>query len=102
MNQAQLLAQVKKMQAEMAKAQEELAETVVSGSAAGGTVTVDATCDRRIKRVRIGKEAVDPEDVETLEDLVAAAVNEALRKAGETAEKRMSSVTGGMRVPGLM
>jgi nucleoid-associated protein EbfC len=102
MNQAQLLAQVKKMQAEMAKAQEELAESIVSGSAAGGAVTVDATCDRRIKRVRISKEAVDPEDVETLEDLIAAAVNDALRKAGEAAEKRMASVTGGMRVPGLM
>ena len=102
MNQAQLMAQVKKMQAEMTKAQEELASTVVSGSAAGGAVTVEVTCDQRVKRVKIGKEAVDPEDVETLEDLVAAAVNDALRKAGETAEKRMASVTGGMRVPGLM
>ena len=102
MNQAQLLAQMKKMQAEMAKAQEELANTVVSGSAAGGAVTVEVTCDQRVKRVKIGKEAVDPEDVETLEDLVAVAVNDALGKAGEASQKRMSAATGGMRIPGLM
>lgn len=101
MNQAQLMAQVKKMQAEMAKAQEELAATVVTGSAAGGSVTVNVTCDQTLKRVKIAKEAVDPEDVETLEDLVMVAVNDALRKANETSQKRMASVTGGVRVPGL-
>ena len=102
MNQAHLLAQMKKMQAEMTKAQEELKNTVVSGSAAGGAVTVEATCDQRIKSVRIGKDAVDPEDIETLEDLVTVAVNDALSKASDTAQKRMGSVTGGMRIPGLM
>ncbi|HEV3090242.1 MAG TPA: YbaB/EbfC family nucleoid-associated protein [Candidatus Cybelea sp.] len=102
MNQAQLMAQVKKMQAEMSKAQDELANTIVSGSAAGGAVTVDVSCDQRVQRVKIQKEAVDPDDVETLEDLVMVAVNEALRQANETSQKRMSSVTGGMRVPGLM
>jgi nucleoid-associated protein EbfC len=102
MNQAHLLAPMKKMQAEMTKAQEELAKTLVTGSAAGGAVTVEATCDQRIKSVRIGKEAVDPDDLETLEDLVTVAVNDALSKANETAQKRMSSVTGGMRIPGLM
>lgn len=96
------MAQFKKMQAEMQKAQEELAETVVSGSAAGGAVTVEATCDQRIKRVKIGKEAVDLDDLETLEDLVAVAVNDALAKANETSQKRMASVTGGMKIPGLM
>ena len=102
MNQAQLLAQVKKMQAEMAKAQEELANTIVTGSAAGGSVSVDVSCDQRVKRVRIAKEAVDPEDAETLEDLVMVAVNDALEKANATSQQRMASVTGGMRVPGLM
>jgi nucleoid-associated protein EbfC len=102
MNQAHLMAQVKKMQAEMQKAQEELANTVVSGSAAGGTVIVEMSCDQRVKRVKIGKDAVDPDDVETLEDLVAVAVNDALSKAGETSQKRMASVTGGMKIPGLM
>lgn len=101
MNQAHLLAQFKKMQAEMQKAQEELANTVVSGSAAGGAVTVEVTCDQRVKRVHIGKDAVDPDDVETLEDLVTVAVNDALTKASETSQKRMATVTGGMRVPGL-
>jgi DNA-binding YbaB/EbfC family protein len=101
MNQAHLMAQFKKMQTEMAKAQEELAGTIVSGSAAGGAVTVDVTCDQRVKRVRIGKDAVDPDDVETLEDLVMVAVNDALTKANEASQKRMASVTGGMRIPGL-
>lgn len=102
MNQAQLMAQVKKMQAEMTKAQEELANTVVTGVAAGGAVTVEITCDQHVKSVKIGKDAVDPDDVETLEDLVVVAVNDALTKATEESQKRMASVTGGMRIPGLM
>jgi nucleoid-associated protein EbfC len=102
MNQAHLLAQVKKMQAEMQKAQEELANTTVTGSAAGGAVTVEASCDQRVQRVKLRADAVDPEDVETLEDLIAVAVNDALSKASETSQKRMASVTGGMRIPGLM
>jgi hypothetical protein len=59
------------------------------------------SCDQRIKRVRIGKEAVDPDDLETLEDLVTVAINDALSKVSETSQKRMASVTGGMRIPGL-
>jgi nucleoid-associated protein EbfC len=102
MNQAQLMAQVKKMQAEMEKAQAELANTVVQGSAANGLVTVDVTCDQRVKAVKINKDAVDPDDVETLEDLVTVAVNDALTKSNETAQKRMGGLTGGMRIPGLM
>jgi DNA-binding YbaB/EbfC family protein len=95
------MAQFKKMQSEMTRAQEELAQTIVSGSAGGGVVSVDVSCDQRLKRVRIAKEAVDPEDIETLEDLVTAAVNDALSKANETSQKRMASVTGGMRIPGF-
>jgi nucleoid-associated protein EbfC len=102
MNQAHLLAQVKRMQAEMAAAQEELANTVVSGSAGGGSVIVEATCDQRVKKVKISAEAVDPQDVETLEDLVVAAVNDALAKSLEASQKRMASVTGGLNIPGLM
>ena len=101
MNQAQLMAQVKKMQADMVKAQEELANTTVTGSAAGGAVTVEMTCDQRVKAVKIGKEAIDPEDAETLEDLVLVAVNDALTKSNEASQQRMGSVTGGMRIPGL-
>lgn len=102
MNPAQLMAQVKKMQTEMTKAQEELASTVVSGSAGGGTVTVEVSCDQRVKSVKISAEAIDPQDPETLEDLVTVAVNDALSKANEESQKRMASVTGGMRIPGLM
>jgi hypothetical protein len=102
MNQAHLMAQVKKMQAEMVKAQEELANTVVTGNAANGVVTVEMTCDQRMKSIKIGAEAVDPEDIETLEDLVTVAVNDALTKAGEKAQSRMGGLTGGMKIPGLM
>jgi DNA-binding YbaB/EbfC family protein len=101
MNQAQLMAQVKKMQAEMTRAQEELATTVVTGTAAGGLVTVEATCDQRVKSVRIAKDAVDPDDVETLEDLVVVAMNDALAKSTDASQKRMASLTGGMRIPGF-
>src|ERR1700740_1187880 len=99
MNQAHLMAQAKKMQAEMVKAQEELANTTVEGSAANGVVTVEMTCDQRMKSIKIGKDAVDPEDIETLEDLVTVAVNDALAKASEKAQARMSGLTGGMRIP---
>ncbi len=102
MNQAQLLAQVRKMQTEMAKAQEELASTFVTGVAAGETVTVEMSCDHRVKSISIAKDAVDPDDVETLEDLVTVAVNDALKKIEEISSKRMSSLTGGMRIPGMM
>ncbi|HEY3676159.1 MAG TPA: YbaB/EbfC family nucleoid-associated protein [Candidatus Tumulicola sp.] len=102
MKQVQLMAQVKKMQADMVKAQEELANTIVTGTAAGGAVTVELTCDQRVKSVTLKKEAVDPEDVETLEDLITVALNDALAKSLETSQQRMASVTGGMRIPGLM
>ena len=102
MNQTQLLAQVKKMQNDMARAQEELASTVVTGTVAGGSVTVEMTCDQRVTSMKIAKEAIDPDDAETLEDLVTVAVNDALQKAVEISQKRMASVTGGMRIPGLM
>jgi DNA-binding YbaB/EbfC family protein len=96
-----MMAQVKRMQAEMQKAQGELAETIVTGGAAGGAVSVELSCDNRVRSVRIAAEAVDPSDVETLEDLVAVAVNDALQRAAETAAKRMNAITGGMRIPGI-
>jgi len=102
MNQAQLMAQVKKMQAEMVKAQEELANTVVQGTAANGLVTVEMTGDQKLKSVKIAKDAVDPDDIETLEDLVIVAFNDAMAKSNDIAQKRMGGLTGGMRIPGLM
>jgi len=101
MNQANIMAQMRKMQQEMTKAQEDLANTVVSGNAAGETVRVDVTCDHRVKAVKIAREAIDPEDPETLEDLIVVACNDALKKADEAAQSRMGQVTGGLRIPGL-
>jgi len=102
MNQAQLMAQMKKMQQEMTKAQEELASTVVTGVAAGENVKVKMTCDHQVKAVKLSKDAVDPDDIETLEDLLTVAINDALKKVDETAQSRMGRLTGGMRIPGLM
>lgn len=102
MNQAQLMAQMKKMQQEMTKAQDELASTVVTGVAAGESVKVEMTCDHRVKSVKIAAEAVDPQDVETLEDLLTVALNDALKKVEETTQDRMGRLTGGVRIPGLM
>ena len=102
MNQAQLMAQMRKMQQEMTKAQDELANTVVTGTAAGESVKVEMTCDHHVKSVKISKDAVDPDGIETLEDLLTVALNDALKKVEETAQSRMGRLTGGMRIPGLM
>lgn len=96
-----MMAQVKRMQAQMQKAQEELAETIVSGTAAGGAVRVEVSCDNRVRSVKIASEAVDESDLETLEDLIVVAVNDALQRAAETAGERMNAITGGLRIPGL-
>jgi DNA-binding YbaB/EbfC family protein len=102
MNQAQLMQQMRKMQQEMAKAQDDLASTVVTGAAAGESVKVEMTCDHRVKSVKVAPEAIDPQDAETLEDLLVVAFNDALKKVEETAQSRMGAVTGGLRIPGLM
>ncbi len=101
MNQAQLMQQMKKMQIEMARAQEELASTVVTGVAAGQLVTIEMTADHHVKSVKIAKEAIDPEDAETLEDLLVVAINDAVQKAQAASEKRMGAVTGGLKIPGF-
>jgi nucleoid-associated protein EbfC len=95
-NMNQMLRQVQQMQAEMAKAQEALKSEVVEASAGGGMVTVKVTGDLELREVRIDPEAVDPEDVEMLQDMVIAATNEALRSAQELAARRMGEVTGGL------
>src|SRR5581483_177441 len=98
----QLMQQMRKMQQEMAKAQDDLASTVVTGAAAGESVKVEMTCDHRVKSVKVAPEAIDPQDAETLEDLLVVAFNDALKKVEETAQSRMGAVTGGLRIPGLM
>ena len=96
------MAQMRKMQQEMAKAQDELANTVVTGVASGESVKVEMSCDHRVKSVSVSKEAVDPDDVETLEDLIVVACNDALKKVEETTQSRMGQLTGGIKIPGLM
>jgi DNA-binding YbaB/EbfC family protein len=88
--------QVQQMQAEMLKAQEQLKNEVVEASAGGGMVTVKVTGELELQEVKIDPEAVDPEDVEMLQDLVLAATNEALRSAQELAANRMNAAAGGL------
>lgn len=97
-----MLKQAQKMQAELAKAQDEIKEMTFTGTAGGGMVKVTALGDQTIDSVVIDPAAVDPDDVEMLQDLVTAAVNEALRGIQEMSSQRMSAVTGGMNIPGLM
>lgn len=99
-NMNQMMKQVKKMQEQMLKTQEELGEKIVEGSA-GGVVTVTANGHKKIQNITIKPEAVDPEDVEMLQDLVLTAVNDALTKAEELANKEMGRFAGGMKIPGL-
>ena len=105
-NMQQMLKQVQKMQADMMAAQEQLKNEVVEASAGGGMVTVKVTGDLEIKDIHIDPSAVDPEDVELLQDMVLAATNEALRAAQELASSKMGGLTGGldlgsMGLPGL-
>ena len=97
----EMMKQVQKMQADMAKAQEELKNEVVEASAGGGMVTVKVTGDLKIQEIKIDPEAVDPEDVELLQDMVLAATNEALCSAQELAANRMGGLTGGLGDLGL-
>ncbi|HOO11736.1 MAG TPA: YbaB/EbfC family nucleoid-associated protein [Bacillota bacterium] len=100
-NMGSMMKQVQKMQQEMARLQGELEEKTVESSAGGGVVTVVATGKKELKSISIKPEAVDPDDVEMLEDLVLAAVNEALRKAEQMVAEEMSKITGGLNIPGL-
>ena len=98
----QMMKQAQKMQAKIMKIQEEMGERSVEASSGGGMVMVTANGKQEILSIRIEPEVVDPEDVEMLQDLVAAAVNEALKKAQEMVAEEMAKVTGGMQLPGLM
>lgn len=100
-NQAGMMKQIQKMQEDMEKKQEEIQNSEYSASAGGGAVEVVVNGSHEVKSVKIQPDVVDPEDVEMLEDLLLAALNEAERKATEAMEKGMDSVTGGMNVPGL-
>lgn len=101
-NMNNLMKQAQKMQRQMEKTQAELEEKEVTATAGGGVVEVVISGKRELKSITIDPEVVDSDDVETLEDLVMAAVNEGLRQAEELANKEMAKVTGGMGMPGGM
>lgn len=97
-----LMKQAMKMQQEMEKAKEELAEKTVEASSGGGAVKVVATCSNKIKSIEISPEVVDPDDVEMLQDLVLAAITEALREADEQTQAVMGKFAGGAgNIPGM-
>jgi len=97
-----LMGQLQKMQEEMAKAQEELAETVLEVTAGGGAIIITVDGQQKLRDIKIDPDVVDPEDVEMLQDLILAAVNEALEQSQQIANERMSGLTGGLSLPGLM
>ncbi|MBQ9005752.1 MAG: YbaB/EbfC family nucleoid-associated protein [Atopobiaceae bacterium] len=101
MNMQQVMKQARKMQEQMLEAQERMKDIEVSSSAGGGTVKVTATADGKITAITIDPDALDPEDVEFLQDMVVAAVNEALSSAQEVANKQLGAITGGMGMPGM-
>jgi nucleoid-associated protein EbfC len=96
-----MMQQAQKLQAQLLKAQEELASLTVEASSGGGAVTVTMNGQQQILSVKIAKEVVNPEDVEMLEDMVLTAVKEAQNKAQEAAAKKMGGLTGGLKIPGL-
>jgi DNA-binding YbaB/EbfC family protein len=97
----QMLRQAQKMQQDLLAAQESLKHEVVEASAGGGMVSVEVTGDLHVKSIKIDPEAVDPEDVDMLQDMVLAAVNEGLRAAQELASSKLGGITGGLGGLGL-
>ncbi len=97
-----MMKQAQKLQSKMMKMQEELGERTVESASGGGMVKVVANGKQQIVSIQIEKEVVDPEDVEMLQDLVLAAVNDALTQSQEMVSSEMGKLTGGMNIPGLM
>ena len=97
-----MMQQAQKLQAQLAKAQEELGNITVEASSGGEAVKITANGHQKILSVKIAPEAIDPDDVELLEDMVLTAVNEAITKSQETAATQLGEITGGLNIPGLM
>jgi nucleoid-associated protein EbfC len=93
--------QIQQMQQRLMKVQEELANETVDVTAGGGVITVTITGNQQVRAIKIDPEAVDPQDVSMLEDLIVAAVNEAIAKSQDLASRKMSAVTGNLRIPGM-
>ncbi|MFB5663559.1 YbaB/EbfC family nucleoid-associated protein [Alteribacillus sp. HJP-4] len=100
-NMGGMMKQMQKMQKQMQKAQEELKEKTVEATAGGGAVKITATGDKRITDIEIDEDVVDPEDIEMLQDLILAAMNEALSKVDDLVEQDMGKFTKGMNIPGM-
>jgi DNA-binding YbaB/EbfC family protein len=96
-----MMRQIKDMQAKLAKTQEELADTSLEVSAGGGAVKIVITGNQKFQSIKISPEAVDPNDLSLLEDLVLAAVSEAMEKSQQLAQERLGGVTAGLKLPGI-
>ena len=101
MNMQQMMKQARKMQEQLAQAQEEIKDVTVDASAGGGMVKVTVNGDIQLESITIDPAALDPDDVEMLQDMFVAAVNEAIRGVNELASKRMGAITGGLNIPGM-
>ena len=101
-NMSKLMKQAQQLQTKMAQLQEELGEKTVEATSGGGMVKVVANGKQQILSIRVEKEVVDPEDVEMLQDLIVAAVNEALSRSQAMVNEEMGKLTGGMNIPGMM
>lgn len=101
MNMQQMMKQARKMQEQLAQVQDGLKDIEVSSSAGGGMVKVTATADMNITSITIDPAAVDPDDVEMLQDMILAAVNDVLESAQNAANQQMGAITGGLNIPGM-
>ena len=96
-----MLAQIQKLQADMVKAQEALADETLEVTAGGGAITIVVTGQQRIKSIKLQPDVVDPNDLEMLQDLLVAAVNEAIERSQAYAAQKLQGLTGGLGIPGL-
>ena len=100
-NMNNLMKQAQRMQRQMEESQKEMESREYTAKAGGGAVEATVTGSKELKAIKISKEAVDPDDVEMLQDMIVSGVNEALRKIDEMTEREMSKITGGMKLPGM-
>jgi DNA-binding YbaB/EbfC family protein len=96
-----MLGQIQKLQADMVKAQEALADETLEVTAGGGAITIIVTGQQRVKSIKLSPEVVDPNDLEMLQDLLIAAVNEAIERSQAYAAQKLQGLTGGLGIPGL-
>lgn len=102
MKRSDMMQKLQQMQEQMATTQSEVEESTFSATAGGGMVTAEVNGKKEVTKIQIDPQVVDPEDVEMLEDLICAAVNEALNAAGQAMEDKMGAITGGLNIPGLV